>query len=106
MKKLLIIIVSLLLIVGLTSCNNYLTIFYGTYTFDKVSYLSPVSSATVDYLEEKMAGTRYRIEEDVFEIVFAPVSEVASSSIIWISWTSNIDVINIYSNEIYPISFK
>ena len=84
MKKLLAIVASLLLMVGLTSCNNYLTNFYGTYTFDKVSYLSPVSSATVDYLEEKMAGTKYTIEEDLFEIEFAPVSEVATPSIIWV----------------------
>ena len=70
MKKLLSVVAGLLLIVGLTSCNNYLTNFYGTYTFDKVSYLSPVSSATVDYLEEKMAGTRYTIKNDLFKIEF------------------------------------
>ena len=84
MKKLLFVVAGLLLIVGLTSCTNYTRNFYGTYTFDKVSYLSPVSSATVDYLEEKMAGTRYTIKKDSFLIEFVAESEIESPSYIYI----------------------
>lgn len=42
--------------------------FYGTYTFEKVSYLSLLSSSTIDYINERMAGTKYTIEADLFKI--------------------------------------
>lgn len=42
--------------------------FYGTYTFKEVTYLSPLSSATIDYLNKSMAETKYIIEKDSFKI--------------------------------------
>ena len=42
--------------------------FYGAYAFEKVSYLSGLSSSTVDYVDEKMAGTEYAIKADLFKI--------------------------------------
>ena len=52
------------------SCNSNTNKqeFYGTYTFDKVSYLSPLSSSTTDYLNKQMTGTKYMITEDLFKI--------------------------------------
>ena len=69
MKKLFAITAGLLAVISLTSCGNRQG-FYGTYTFEEVSYLSPVSSATVDYMNEKMAGTKYTIESDLFMVEF------------------------------------
>jgi hypothetical protein len=70
MKKLLAVAVGLLMVIGLAACSGQ-SGFYGTYTFGEVSYLSPVSSATVDYLNEKMLGTKYTIEQDIFLVEFA-----------------------------------
>ncbi len=69
-KKLLAVAAGLLLVVGLASCSAKADI-YGTYTFDKVSFISPVSSLTADYLNEKLQGTEFSIEQDEFSIAFA-----------------------------------
>ncbi|MDF2592824.1 MAG: hypothetical protein K0S75_2290 [Clostridia bacterium] len=42
--------------------------FYGIYTFEEVSYLSGLSSSTIDYKNEQMAGTKYTIEANLFKI--------------------------------------
>jgi hypothetical protein len=42
--------------------------FYSKYTFEEVSYLSPLSSSTIDYINERMTGTKYTIEADLFKI--------------------------------------
>jgi hypothetical protein len=42
--------------------------FYGLYTFEEVSYLSRLSSSTIDYKNEQMAGTKYTIKADLFKI--------------------------------------
>ena len=69
MRKLFAIAVALLAALSLASCANRQG-FFGTYTFSEVSYLSPVSSATADYMNEKMAGTKYTIKSDVFMVEF------------------------------------
>jgi len=53
--------------------------FYGKYKFEKVSYLSPLSSSTIDYVNKRMAGTTYIIEEDLFKIEFADSTVEISS---------------------------
>jgi hypothetical protein len=40
----------------------------GEYEFDNIIYLSPLSSSTIDYMEESMKGTEYIISKDTFEI--------------------------------------
>jgi hypothetical protein len=42
--------------------------FYGIYTFEEVSYLSALSSSTIDYKNQQMAGTKFTIEADLFKI--------------------------------------
>jgi hypothetical protein len=41
---------------------------YGTYTFKEVSYLSGLSSSTVEHKNKQMTGTKYTIETDLFKI--------------------------------------
>lgn len=69
MKRVFILIVGLISLVCLSCCSiSDKQDFYGTYTFEKVSYLSPLSSCTIDYVNELMAGTKYTIEADLFKI--------------------------------------
>lgn len=69
MKRVFILIAVLILLICLSSCrNSEKQDFYGAYTFEKVSYLSPLSSSTIDYVNERMAGTKYTIESDSFKI--------------------------------------
>ena len=71
MKKLMSFIVCLSLLVSLNGCsNNDKHNFYGTYTFAEVSYLSSLSSLSIDYLEEKMIGTKYTIKDNLFKIEY------------------------------------
>lgn len=78
MRKLIAVAAGLLMVIGLAACSGQ-SGFYGTYTFGEVSYLSPVSSATVDYLNEKLRGTKYTIEQDMFSVEFTDaVIEFAS----------------------------
>lgn len=62
------IIAIMIILVTFTGCGKGKGI-YGTYEFDKVVYLSPLSSATPDYLADLMEGTQYIIEKDSFRIV-------------------------------------
>lgn len=39
---------------------------FGIYTFDTVSSLSPLSSYTKDYINEKMEGAQFVFQEDLF----------------------------------------
>ncbi len=69
MKKVFILIVGLVLLSCLScSRNNDEQGFYGTYTFEEVSYLSLLSSSTIDYVNERMTGTKYIIEADLFKV--------------------------------------
>ena len=42
--------------------------FYGTYTFDKLIYLTRLSSSSINTQNEKWLGTKYTIKEDLFKI--------------------------------------
>ncbi len=42
--------------------------FYGTYNFEEVTYLSPISSSFIGHVNEQMAETRYTIKSDLFKI--------------------------------------
>jgi hypothetical protein len=44
--------------------------FYGVYTFDKVSYLPPESSSTIDFVNKYFKGCKYTIEPDLFKIEY------------------------------------
>ena len=69
MKRVFILIAGLISLVCLSCCSNSnKQDFYGTYTFEKVSYLSPLSSSTIGYINERMVGTKYTIEADLFKI--------------------------------------
>jgi len=69
MKRVFILIAGLVLLFCLScSRNNDEQDFYGTYTFEEVSYLSLLSSSTIDYMNERMTGTKYTIEADLFKI--------------------------------------
>lgn len=69
MKRVFILIAGLISLVCLSCCSKSdKQDFYGTYTFEKVSYLSPLSSSTIDYINERMVGTKYTIEADLFKI--------------------------------------
>jgi hypothetical protein len=69
MKTVFILISGLVLLFCLScSRNSDKQDFYGTYTFEEVSCLSPLSSSTIDYMNERMTGTKYTIEADLFKI--------------------------------------
>jgi hypothetical protein len=59
----------LILLLCLSGCSNKdKQDFYGVYTFDKVSYLPPESSSTIDFVNEYFKGSKYTIEKDLFKI--------------------------------------
>lgn len=64
--KCLVVILSFLLISSCSSIDKQS--YFGTYTFEEVTYLSGLSSSTIEYLNGKMAGTKYTIEEDLFKL--------------------------------------
>jgi hypothetical protein len=69
MKKSVFCFAGLILLIFLIGCsNNDKPDFFGNYTFEKVSYLSPLSSSTVDYVNEQMAGTKYTVKADLFKV--------------------------------------
>lgn len=69
MKRVFIIIAGLISLVCLSCCSNSnKQDFYGTYTFKEVSYLSGLSSSSIGYINEQMAGAKYTIEADLFKI--------------------------------------
>jgi hypothetical protein len=81
MKKLINFLVCLSLSVSLIGCSsNDKHNFYGTYSFEEVSYLSGLSSSTIDYLAEKMTGTKYTIEDNHFKIEYTGDDAIEISS--------------------------
>ena len=62
--------IAVLILLFCSSCskNGDKQGFYGIYTFEEVSYLSLLSSSTIDYVNERMVGTKYTIEADLFKI--------------------------------------
>ena len=69
MKRVLILTVGLALLVFLVACSSESEKnFYDVYTFDEVSYLSPLSSSTKDYVNSQMEEAKYTIKEDLFKV--------------------------------------
>ena len=69
MRRIWMLIVGLVILVFLSACSSGVEQdIYGAYTFDEVSYLSPLSSATKDYVNSQMEETKYTIKEDLFKI--------------------------------------
>jgi len=61
----------LILLICLSGCNNKdKQDFYDVYTFDKVSYLPPESSSTIDFVNKYFKGCKYTIEPDLFKIEY------------------------------------
>lgn len=103
MRKIFLLITLILLLIGCSKNDNQ--DFYGEYIFEKVSYISPLSSSTADFIEEKMEGTKFIIEENLFKIDLVDNTVEISSPIYVkeeISNHSNIlsDVRSIIGNEI------
>lgn len=69
MKKAFVLILGIILF-GCLSCRSSSDKqnFYGTYTFNEVSYLSSLSSSSISYLSENMAETEYTIKANIFKI--------------------------------------
>lgn len=53
---------------------------YSVYTFEEVSYLSPLSSVTKDYVNDQMEETKYTIKEALFKTESTDYSTVEFSS--------------------------
>jgi len=69
--RILLLTAGLILIVCLYCCSIAKKhSFYGTYKFKEVSYLSLLSSSTIDYANEQMSGTKYIIGTDSFRIEY------------------------------------
>ena len=78
MKRIGILIFLLLILSG---CSNNSEQIFGTYVFKEVSYLSPLSSSTKDYIKEHMVGVEYTIEPELFKVKYAENSvEIISPS--------------------------
>jgi len=68
MKRILILMTSLILLV-LAGCSSKSEQgIFGEYTFEEVSFLSPLSSSTKDSINNQMKGSKYIINEDLFKI--------------------------------------
>jgi len=62
----------LTLLLCLSGCSNKdKQAFYGVYTFDKVSYLPPESSSTIDFVNKYFKGCKYTIEPALFKIEYS-----------------------------------
>lgn len=69
MKRIPVLTAALLLSVFLSGCaGKGGESIFGVYKFKEVSYLSPLSSSTAEFLNEKMKGSKYTINEDLFKI--------------------------------------
>lgn len=61
----------LIFLLCLSGCSNKdKQDFYGVYNFDKVSYLPPESSSTIDFVNKYFKDFKYTIEPDLFIIEF------------------------------------
>lgn len=106
MKRVFMLIVGLISLICLSCCSiSDKHDFYGTYKFEKVSYLSPLSSSTIDYINERMVETKYIIEADLFKIESADNTvEISSPNYvkeeIQIDLSTLCDVYTLDGNEI------
>ncbi len=67
MKQKVLFFILIILLSFFYGCSNENSIF-GNYEFKDVIFLSPLSSSTVDYMKDKMKGTKYTIQKDIFSI--------------------------------------
>jgi hypothetical protein len=83
MKRIVLLIVGFVSIIFLVllSCNgnDEKQDFYGTYTFDKLIYLTALSSSSLDYANKTMTDTKYTIEADLFKIKSKDINVEISS---------------------------
>jgi len=68
MKKILLFSVLSLFIVMVGCNSNGKNDIYGEYTFEEVSYLSPISSMLKDTLKENMKDGKYIIQKDLYKV--------------------------------------
>ncbi len=69
MRRILMLTAALVLLVLLSGCSSEgEQNIYGVYTFEEVSYLSPLSSTTKDYVNSQMEEAKYTIKKDLFKI--------------------------------------
>lgn len=69
MRRIWMLTAGLILLVFLSGCSSEgEQNIFGVYTFEEVSYLSPLSSATKDYVNSQMEESKYTIKEDLFKI--------------------------------------
>ncbi len=72
MKRVVLLIVGFVVVILLIFLSNNVNVekqdFYGTYTFDKLIYLTGLSSSSLDYANNTMADTKYTIEPNLFRI--------------------------------------
>lgn len=69
MKRIFLLVTVLIILLSLSGCSNQdKQDFYGVYTFEKVSYLPPESSSTIDFINEYFKGCKYTIESDLFKV--------------------------------------
>lgn len=79
MKKTGIIIICMAMLIFCVSGCGGLKSFYGTYKFDGLTYMSPLSSFSADYYAGLMEGSEYVIEAELFKIDSKKISfEVVS----------------------------
>lgn len=64
-----IIVLGMALAFSLSGCGGKNELLQGTYRFEKVHYLSLLSSSTKDYVNSLNEDTEYVIHEDVFRII-------------------------------------
>ena len=72
MKKIFLLMAVLILLLCLLDYSNKgKQDFYGACAFDKVSYLPPESSFTIDFVNKYFKGCKYTIEPNLFKIGYS-----------------------------------
>lgn len=69
MRKKIYILLLIFSINSLIGCGSKNKEIYGTYTFDSPIYISSLSSTSIENIKEQNKQTKYRITQDVFEII-------------------------------------
>jgi len=69
MKRRFILITGLMLLIFLSGCGSGVEQnIFGVYTFEEVSYLSPLSSSSKDFMNRQMEGSKFTVREDLIKI--------------------------------------
>ena len=100
MKRTITLTACLAIVLCLIACGNKKekSDYFGTYIYEEVSYLSPISSSSKDFFEEEMSGTKYTIEDNLFKIEDADTTTVEIESPKYVREEVSADK-NILSNE-------